>query len=77
MLVNLGAVYRLQKRPAESAQAFEKGVAILIHNWGPDDARLAGWLEQYALVQRAREEYAAAAKLDMEATRIRVLHTLR
>jgi tetratricopeptide (TPR) repeat protein len=77
VLANLGDLYRTQKRLAESAVIYGRGLEILVKAWGPDDQRLLDWLERYVQVLRAREDYAEAARLDLQATRIRVTHTLR
>ena len=70
--VNLGEVLRLERKTEESQERYREGLEILTRAWGPDDVRLLAWLGPYAGVSRAREDYVAAAKADMQAMRIRV-----
>ena len=74
---NLGEVRRAQRRWKEAALAYQKGLEILRSAWGPEDQRLLKWLERYAAVLRSSEEYAEAARQDMQAMRIRVANALR
>jgi tetratricopeptide (TPR) repeat protein len=72
VLVNLGEVLRLEKKTVEAEDRYRAGLEILTRAWGPDDVRLLAWLGPYAGVARAREDYAEAAKADMQAMKIRV-----
>jgi tetratricopeptide (TPR) repeat protein len=77
VLANLGEAYRLEKRLPESRENFERGMKILNAAWGPLDPRLLTWLDNYASVLRAAEEYTEAGKLELQATHIRVLEARR
>jgi tetratricopeptide (TPR) repeat protein len=77
VLASLGEAYRLEKRIPESREKFERGIKILNAAWGPLDPRLVTWLDKYASVLRAAEEYTEAAKLESQATHIRVLEARR
>lgn len=77
VLANLGEIYRLEKRLAESRENFARGMKILNAAWGPLDPRLLTWLDKYAAVLRAAEEYTEAGKLELQATHIRVLDARR
>ena len=76
-LANLGELYRLEKRLPESRENFARGMKILIAAWGPLDQRLLTWLDNYASVLRAAEEYTEAGKIELQATRIRVIDARR
>jgi hypothetical protein len=71
-LLNLAEVYRAQKKPQPAAQLYRRGLDIEIAAWGREDVRLAPWLEGYARVLREQQEFAEAARLEAQATRIRV-----
>jgi tetratricopeptide (TPR) repeat protein len=73
VLANLADVLRLEHRMDESEPLYRRGLAILTRSWGPEDRRLLGWLEAYAGLLRSRQNFADAARLDMQAMRIRVL----
>jgi tetratricopeptide (TPR) repeat protein len=73
ILANLGELYRLEKRLPESRESFGRGIKILVAAWGPLDPRLLTWLNNYASVLRAAEEYTEAGKLELQATCIRVI----
>ncbi len=73
VLANLADVLRLEHRAEEAESFYRRGLAILTQSWGPEDRRLLGWLESYAGLLRSRQNFADAAKLDMQAMRIRVL----
>jgi Tfp pilus assembly protein PilF len=73
VLANLGETYRLENRLAESRENFARGMKILNATWGPLDPRLLTWLDKYASVLRAAEQYTEAGKLELQATHIRVL----
>jgi tetratricopeptide (TPR) repeat protein len=75
--INLAEVYCSQGRIAESAAMYRRGIEILVNRWGADDERLLQWLERFAVVLRAQEEYAEAAKVDLQSNRIRVVKALR
>ena len=77
VLANLADIYRIEKRLEESDHTYRRALGILDAAWGPNDPRLLDWLQGYALVLRAREDYAEAAKVDQQAMRIRVAHSLR
>jgi tetratricopeptide (TPR) repeat protein len=77
ILANLGEVYRLEKRLPESRENFARGIKILNAAWGPLDPRLLTWLNNYANVLRASEEYTEAGKIELQATRIRVIEARR
>jgi len=77
ILANLGDLYRLEKRLPESRENFARGIKILVAEWGPLDPRLLPWLTNYASVLRAAEEYTEAGKLELQATRIRVIEARR
>jgi tetratricopeptide (TPR) repeat protein len=77
VLANLGEAYRLEKRLAESRANFGRGMKILNTAWGPLDPRLLTWLDDYASVLRAAEEYTEAERLALQATHIRVLQARR
>ena len=68
--VNLGEVLRLERKTEEAEDRYRDGLEILIRAWGPEDVRLLAWLGPYAGVARAREDYAEAAKADMQAMKI-------
>jgi tetratricopeptide (TPR) repeat protein len=70
--VNLAEVLRLRRKTAEAEEHYRAGLRILTRAWGPEDARLLEWLGPYAGVLRAREDYAEAARADMQAMKIRV-----
>jgi tetratricopeptide (TPR) repeat protein len=73
VLANLGDVLRMEHRTEESEPFYRRGLAILTQSWGPEDRRLLAWIESYAGLLRSRQNFADAAKLDMQAMRIRVL----
>lgn len=75
-LVNLGEVLRLEHKDEEAEACYRAGIEILATAWGPDDVRLLSWLEPYAGVARSREDYADAAKADVQAMKIRVGQTI-
>ena len=58
----MGDVFRLEKRLPESRESYERGIAILVAAWGPDDWRLLTWLDNYASVLRAVAEYTKAER---------------
>ena len=74
---NLGEVYRRERRLEESRDYFERGIKILDLQWGSTDPRLLVWLGNYASVLRSFEEYTEAGKLELQATRIRVIEARR
>jgi hypothetical protein len=76
-LLNLADVLRLQKKLDRSAEMYQRGLAIVTSAWGPNDPRLAPWLDGYVSVLRNQKEFAEAARLEIQATRIRVTKTLR
>src|SRR5437773_1220995 len=76
VLLNLAEVYRLEKKLDQSRDAFQRGLAAVTLSWGPNDPRLAQWMESLAGVLRAVEDYAGAEELEIRATRIRVLHAI-
>jgi tetratricopeptide (TPR) repeat protein len=75
--LNLGEVYRLQKKLDQARESYKRGLGSVTAAWGPDDARLAQWMDNYAVVLRAQEDYAGAEALEIRATRIRVIHAIR
>jgi tetratricopeptide (TPR) repeat protein len=75
--LNLADVLRLQKRLDPSAEMYQRGLDIVTSAWGPNDPRLASWLDGYVSVLRDQKEFAKAARLEIQATRIRVTKTLR
>jgi tetratricopeptide (TPR) repeat protein len=77
ILANLGDVYRLEKRLSESRENFARGIQILVAAWGPLDLRLLTWLDNYASVLRAAEQYTEAGMIELQATRIRVIEARR
>lgn len=77
VLLNLGEVYRLEKKLDQSRDMFQRGLAAVTSAWGPNDPRLAQWMESLAGVLRAKEDFAGAEELEIRATRIRVLHAIR
>ena len=56
---------------------YKRGLAIVTSVWGANDPRLAPWLDGYVSVLRDQNEFAEAARLEIQATRIRVTKTLR
>jgi tetratricopeptide (TPR) repeat protein len=76
-VLNLADVFRLQKKREASAEMYKRGLAIVTAAWGPYDARLAPWLDGYVIVLRDQKEFAEAAKLEIQATRIRVTQTIK
>ena len=74
---NLSAVYAGQNRWEAAAAACQRALETLRAAWGPRDLRLVHLLEQSAQIERARERYVEAARLEMQATSIRVTNTLR
>ena len=76
-LLNLGAAHLKEKRFHESAQAYQRAIELLTKQWGPGDARLATPLDHLAFVLRKDEQYADAAEVELQATRIRVATALR
>src|SRR5207253_1152218 len=77
LTANLAEVYLRQKRPAEAEEAFAKALAILEPPLGPDNPELLPTLEHYALLLRARQDFAKAASLDARVMKIRVTHALK
>jgi len=77
VLANLGDVLRLERRAAESDARYKEGLDILDKAWGMEDPRLLAWLDSYAGVLRSEENFADAAKVDMQAMKIRVKASLR
>ena len=73
VLANLADVLRLEGRAKDSEPLYRRGLAILTNSWGPDDRRLLGWLESFAGMLRSQQNFADAARLDMQVMRIRVL----
>jgi tetratricopeptide (TPR) repeat protein len=74
---NLAEVCRRERHYEDAEKFYRAGIAILEKAWGPDDRRLLSHFQYYAAALRAREEFAEAARADLRATRIRVVHTLR
>jgi tetratricopeptide (TPR) repeat protein len=77
VLLNLAEAYRLQKKTDQARDTFERGLGAAALAWGPSDPRLPDWMERLAATLRQQEDYAGAEELEMRATRIRVLHTIR
>jgi tetratricopeptide (TPR) repeat protein len=77
VLANLADVLRLERRAAESDASYRDGLAILGKAWGVEDPRLLAWLESYAGLLRSEQNFADAAKVDMQAMKIRVKATLK
>jgi tetratricopeptide (TPR) repeat protein len=77
VLLNLGDVYRLEKKMSQAADAFKRGLTVVMTTWDPNDTRLPTWMDKLVLVLKAQEDYAAAEELEIRATRIRVTHGLR
>ena len=77
LLLNLAEVYRLQKKTDQARDTFERGLGAAALAWGPSDPRLPDWMERLAATLRQQEDYAGAEELEIRATRIRVLHTIR
>ena len=77
VLLNLAEVYRLQKKMDPARETYQRGLAAVTAAWGPNDARLPQWMEKLAAVLREEQDYAGAEELEIRATRIRVLHTIR
>jgi tetratricopeptide (TPR) repeat protein len=75
-LLNLAEVFRLEKKLEPSGKMYKRGLTIVIAAWGSEDSRLAPWLDGYASVLRQQEEFAEAARLEAQATRLRVTQTL-
>ena len=73
----LAEVYRLQKKTDQARDTFERGLGAAALAWGPSDPRLPDWMERLAATLRQQEDYAGAEELEIRATRIRVLHTIR
>jgi tetratricopeptide (TPR) repeat protein len=76
VLLNLADVYRLEKKFDQSEQVYNRGLAVVVSAWGARDPRLLRWLDGYAMVLRARQNYAEAGKLETQATGIRVAHAM-
>jgi tetratricopeptide (TPR) repeat protein len=77
VLANLGQVWFLEHRVAESVTVYRQGMEILESNWGPENPRLLPWLDDYARVLHASEEFGEAERVRLRATRIRVAEVLR
>jgi tetratricopeptide (TPR) repeat protein len=77
VLLNLADVFRLEKKIDQSGKLYKRGLEIAIAAWGSDDVRLAPWLEGYASVLRAQQDFAEAGRLEAQATRLRVTQILR
>lgn len=74
---SLATLYQSERRYADSARAYRRALEIFSQSREPNDGRLVGLLERYSAVLRAQEEYVEAAKIDMQAMRIRVANSLR
>ncbi len=71
--VNLAELLHRQGRIEESEPRFRRGLAILSAAWGSDSPRLLPWLEDYVAVLRSRQDFAEAERVQLQATRIRVV----
>jgi len=76
-LALLGRVRAARGDNAAAAELYSRGIRILATAWGMDDPRLLPWLDTYSRLLHAREEYAEAERVRLQATRIRVVNTLR
>lgn len=76
-LGNLATSYWLEHKLEESEQAYQRATEILMRTWGPSDGRLVAWMERYAAVLRARQDFAEAERVEMRAMKIRVTSALR
>jgi hypothetical protein len=76
VLLNLADVLRLEKKPEASGELYKRGLAIVTTAWGPNDPRLAPWLDGYVSVLREEKDFAEAGRLEIQATRIRVAQSL-
>ncbi len=77
MLANLADVLRLERRVTEADASYRAGLGILAKAWGAEDVRLLTWLDSYAGLLRSEENFADAARVDMQAMRIRVRSALK
>jgi tetratricopeptide (TPR) repeat protein len=76
VLLNLAEVYRLQKKLEQSQETYKRGLAVVLSAWCPRDLRLPRWLDAYAAVLRGQQDFAEAAKIEAQATGIRVARLL-
>jgi tetratricopeptide (TPR) repeat protein len=71
----LGRVLQEQHRSA--AAAHSRALALLAEAWGANDRRLLPILDRYVMSLREDRDFATAANIDLQATRIRVGLALR
>jgi len=76
VLLNLGEVYRLEKKMSQAGEVLKRGLTTVMAAWDPNDARLPAWMDKLVLVLKAQEEFAAAEELEIRATRIRTKQAL-
>jgi len=77
VMANLADMLKREGQMDESAELYQRGLEILSQALGPDSPRLLRWLDAYAAVLHAKEEFGEAEKVRLQATRIRVTRTLR
>jgi tetratricopeptide (TPR) repeat protein len=75
-LLNLGDVLSFEKKFELSAKMYQRGLAVAYVAWGPQDARLAPWLDGYANVLRQQQHFAEAERVEAQATKLRVTQIL-
>jgi tetratricopeptide (TPR) repeat protein len=76
-IANMAEVYLRQKRLLDAEQAYERALTILEQSEGPNNPELLPTMEHYALLLRARQDFAKAADLDSRVMKIRVTQTLK
>jgi tetratricopeptide (TPR) repeat protein len=77
VMASLAEIRSRQLRWEESEELYERAVKILEQAWGSENPQLLSTLESYSRVLRARQDYAAAERMDLRTTKIRVVQTLR
>ncbi len=76
-LANLAGVYFREKRMAEAGEAYGRALGILEGAMGRENPELLPVLREYAVVLRAREDFAGAENLEARVMKIEVTRTLR
>ncbi len=74
---NLAGVYFREKRMAEAGEAYGRALGILERAVGRENPELLPVMREYAVVLRAREDFAGAESLEARVMKIRVTQTLR
>ena len=74
---NLAGVYFREKRMAEAGEAYARALGILERAVGRENPELLPVMREYAVVLRAREDFAGAENLEARVMKIEVTRTLR